>query len=254
MLVPRRRLRVPGAKLLKPLALYSTYRKMFTSRVTCPQAYRLSTRQRLATPASYDLLAWRIAALNKTYIAKLRRLFPLLFFAFAIGLFPPLAQKLFPPKLPIEMLSLYEIPRQLPQIEFHDVLDRNLTLKDFRGTFILLNVWATWCPPCKQEMPSLNQLASHFAAKDLTILPLSVDVSGVTAVRNFYKRMGIDKLAIYVDTSTQAMHLLGASGIPTTLLIDRDGLEMGRLIGATNWDTPEILDRLSKTMGIAPTE
>ena len=187
-------------------------------------------------------------------LKKAQAIIAVMILALGIILLPPLVRSLWPPELPRTMLNLHQTPRALPQFEFYDAVGNKLTLKDFRGTFILLNIWATWCPPCKQEMPSLNRLASRFAAKDLIILPLSIDVSGVPTVRYFYEKMDLDKLPIYIDTSSNAMHVLGAVGVPTTLLIDRDGLEIGRLIGAVNWDAPEIIDQLSKTMRVTATE
>ena len=190
---------------------------------------------------------------NGSHFRKASRLAALVIFALGIILLPSFLQRVFPPALPVLMLSLHEVPRSLPRLEFQDSVGRNLTLENFRGSFILLNVWATWCPPCKQEMPSVNRLVSYFSADDLKILPLSIDVSGVPAVRYFYKSMHLDKLLIYVDPSTKAMQVLSASGIPATVLINRDGLEIGRVIGATKWDAPEIIDQLSKAMGIAAT-
>jgi thiol-disulfide isomerase/thioredoxin len=159
---------------------------------------------------------------------------------------PPLIHKLFPPGLPIAALHVHETPRRLAEFKFYDDTGRNLTLDHFRHTFILLNVWATWCPPCKEEITSLNHLASLFATKDLRIIPISVDVSGASEVRYFYKKMGLKRLPIYIDPSQNAMHALAVSGIPTTLLINRDGLEIGRLVGAAQWDAPAIVKRIAK--------
>ena len=76
------------------------------------------------------------------------------------------------------MFDLYEVPRPLAEIEFQDETGKKYTLGQFHGNFALVNIWATWCPPCKEEMPSLNSLASHFSAKDLKIIPISVERFG----------------------------------------------------------------------------
>ena len=134
-------------------------------------------------------------------------------------------------------------------VEFQDSTGADLTLDRFRGSFVMLNLWATWCPPCTEEMPSLNRLASRFSAEDLAIVPISIDVSGVRGARQFYKTMGLDKLPIYAASPTNAMAALGVKAIPTTLLINRDGQEIGRLVGPANWDSPLLGEQLLKVIG-----
>ena len=157
-----------------------------------------------------------------------------------------LARKLFPPDLPATMPALHAAPLALPAIEFQDAVGNKVTLERFRGRFVLLNIWATWCGPCKAEMPSLNALAAHMPAKNFAIVPISVDVSGAVAVRGFYKDYALDRLAIYIDPASNAMHALGVIGIPTTLLIDRDGREIARQIGPLQWDAPAVVDGIAR--------
>lgn len=178
------------------------------------------------------------------------RKFGALILLLAFLLVPPLMQKLVLKPLPTVKITLRETPVSLPEIKFQNARGENLTLGNFRGSFILLNVWATWCPPCKQEMPSLDRLATKFSTADLQIVPLSIDVSGLPDVRYFYREMVLKNLSIYVDPSTKAMRELGVVGIPTTLLINREGLEVGRLIGPTKWDDAAIVEQLSSAMGI----
>jgi|SRR5579862_1463323 len=177
---------------------------------------------------------------------KLLRLVPIVIVAAGFFLAPSLVRQFFPIQLPSTMPALHASPRPLPAFEFRDGDGRKFTLADFRGRFVLLNFWATWCAPCKEEMPSLDALASRFPAKDLVVVPVSVDLSGVTAVRAYYKRLALDNLAVYADPTSDAMHALGVIGIPTTLLINADGLEIGRLVGAARWNAAAIVEGLSK--------
>jgi thiol-disulfide isomerase/thioredoxin len=178
-----------------------------------------------------------------------RSLIPILVIVCGFVAIPPLLHKLFPPKLPVALLLVHAPPRRLADFAFSDGSARSFTLDRFRGHFILVNVWATWCPPCKEEMASLNHLALLFAGTDLEIIPISIDVSGAPEVRSFYERLGLNKLPIYVDPSKKVMDALAITGIPTTLLIDRDGREIGRMVGPAQWDAPESVKRISEIVG-----
>ena len=141
---------------------------------------------------------------------------------------------------PLE-LSVFDQPRDVPEIHFIDADNRNLTLADFRGKIVLLNIWATWCVPCRKEMPALDRLQAQLGSDDFIVLPLSIDRAGLPAVKKFYAELGLQKLGIYVDSSGAASRALGAPGVPTTLLIDRNGREVARKMGAAEWDGPEMV-------------
>jgi thiol-disulfide isomerase/thioredoxin len=179
---------------------------------------------------------------------KLLRLVPIVIVAAGFFLAPLLVRQFFPMQLPSTMPALHASPRPLPAFEFRDGDGRKLTLADFRGRFVLLNFWATWCAPCKEEMPSLNALAARVSTKVLAIIPISVDVAGTVSVRRYYKEFALDRLSVYADPTSDAMHALGIIGIPTTLLINSDGLEIGRLVGAAQWGAPAIVEGLSKVI------
>jgi len=181
--------------------------------------------------------------------AKLRRLAPLALALVVFAFAPYLARNFFPEELPAAMPSLHAQPLAVPGIQFKDAAGQTKTLADFRGSYVLLNVWATWCTPCKQEMPSLNALAANFPPKDLAIVPMSIDVGGDAAVNRYYRDFKLDRLAIYADPASKAMHALGVVAIPTTLLIDRDGKEIARQIGPAQWDSPAIVEGLGKIVG-----
>jgi thiol-disulfide isomerase/thioredoxin len=136
-------------------------------------------------------------------------------------------------------LSVFEHPRDLPVIRFSDADGRKLTLAEFRGKTVLLNIWATWCVPCRKEMPTLDRLQARLGGADFQVVALSIDRKGLSVVAPFYRRLGLKALGIYVDETGQAASALGSVGIPTTLLIDKTGREIARKLGPAEWDSPE---------------
>ena len=145
-------------------------------------------------------------------------------------------------------LSVFDQPRGLPEIRFQDDQGHDLTLGDFRGRVVLLNVWATWCVPCRKEMPALDRLQAQLGGRYFHIVPLSIDRAGVAPVKRFYQEVGVEKLSIYVDPSGRGSHSLAIPGVPTTLLIDREGREVASKMGAAEWDGPEMVSLVERTM------
>jgi thiol-disulfide isomerase/thioredoxin len=129
-------------------------------------------------------------------------------------------------------------PAPAPELRFTDAEGRELTLADFKGRVVLLNLWATWCVPCVEEMPSLDRLQARLGGPDFEVVAISVDRQGAAVVAPFYERLGLKRLGIYLDRSSQSMRALGLRGLPTSLVIDRDGRIAGRLEGAAAWDSP----------------
>ena len=127
--------------------------------------------------------------------------------------------------------SALETPRELPELRFIDGQGREMTLEEFKGKTILLNIWATWCVPCREEMPALDRLQAKLGGPGFEVVPLSIDREGLPVVKAFYEELGLKALGIYVDQSGKANRQLGAVGIPTTLLVDREGRELGRTLG-----------------------
>ena len=141
-------------------------------------------------------------------------------------------------------MPLHDKPRQMLSPPFVNGKGRDLTLADFRGRVVLLNIWATWCVPCREEMPTLDALQEKLGGDDFHVLPLSIDRAGMRVVRSFYEEIGIRHLDMYLADSTRAMLAFGALGFPTTILIDRDGFERGRLVGPAEWDSPEVMAQI----------
>jgi thiol-disulfide isomerase/thioredoxin len=135
-------------------------------------------------------------------------------------------------------------PRPVAAFSFTDRDDAPLTLADFHGRMVLLNLWATWCVPCRKEMPALDRLQAKLGGSGFTVLPLSIDHRGRDVVARFYRELGLKSLSIYVDTSANVTYAVNAVGMPTTLLIDAQGRELGRVVGPAEWDGAAMLSRL----------
>lgn len=146
------------------------------------------------------------------------------------------------------IFAVHSEPRAMPQLAFEDEKGRKLTLADFRDKVVLLNVWATWCVPCREEMPALDRLQQQMSGRDFQVLALSIDSGGAPAVRRFYDETGVRSLAIYVDPAMQATASLKIVGVPTTLLVDRKGREIGRHIGPAQWDGMDALQAIKAHM------
>ena len=139
------------------------------------------------------------------------------------------------------LMPLHDAPREVISLPFIDGEERNVSLTDFHGRIVLLNVWATWCAPCRKEMPMLDRLQAQLGGSDFHVLPLSIDKAGLKPVRRFYEEMGIQNLGVYLAEDLRAMIAFSVVGLPTTLLIDREGREIARLAGPAEWDSPEAL-------------
>ncbi|MBN9010335.1 MAG: TlpA family protein disulfide reductase, partial [Rhizobiales bacterium] len=143
-------------------------------------------------------------------------------------------------------------PATVPELKFIDGSEKPLSLANFKGRPVLLNIWATWCLPCRKEMPSLDRLQAKFDPAKFLVLTLSIDRAGIPAVKKFYADLGIKSLGVYVDQSSAALHQLGLIGIPGTLLINREGQEIGRKLGPAEWDSPEVIALLREHFGVEP--
>lgn len=135
-------------------------------------------------------------------------------------------------------------PPQVPDLRFVDGSGEPMSLSDFRGRVVLLNVWATWCTPCRKEMPDLDRLQQALGGAGFEVVALSIDRGGAPAVEPFYEEMAIQSLRIYVDANAQALGALGALGIPVTLLVDGQGRELWRVSGVIDWDAPAVIERI----------
>ncbi|MGZ8331158.1 MAG: TlpA disulfide reductase family protein [Rhodoplanes sp.] len=117
-------------------------------------------------------------------------------------------------------------------------------LSDLRGPGLVINFWATWCAPCVKEMPALDRLAATAGERGLRVLALSADREGAPVVRQFYEKNGVQNLQIAIDKMGRVGRATGIDGLPTTVLYDAKGREVGRVVGTAEWDDPAVVDFL----------
>ena len=138
---------------------------------------------------------------------------------------------------------------QLPELAFNDADDKPLKLADYKGKVVLLNFWATWCAPCVKEMPSLDRLQAEMGKDKFVVLPLSLDGPSRPKVAPFYKDKKLSHLGVYFDKGRKSMQALDISILPTSILVDTQGRELGRLEGEADWDKPEALALMKGATG-----
>lgn len=159
-----------------------------------------------------------------------------------------------PPDGGLSRLREHPEGRPLPEgLVFTDAAGRETGFAAFRGRGLVVNFWATWCPPCVAEMPALDALHAAVAAEGLEVLALSSDRGGKAQVEPFYQRTGIRHLGIWLDPRGAAGRALGVRGLPTTVIIDRKGQEVARLEGEAAWDRPELVAAIRRLTG-TPTD
>ncbi len=134
---------------------------------------------------------------------------------------------------------IHKSPRPLPDFSYVDEQGKSHSLKDLRGKVVLLNLWATWCGPCRHEMPWLDSLKDRYRDQPFEMLTISIDRGGLKKPRRFFDRIGIRHLTLYGDPTGRLASKLKAFGMPTTLLIDRKGRELGRMAGPAEWNSSD---------------
>ena len=147
------------------------------------------------------------------------------------------------------ILTPHAEPRAVADLEFADGDSRPVKLSDFRGKVILVNVWATWCVPCRTEMPTLDRLQGQLGGADFEVVALSIDRAGAKAVTPFYLEIDVTRLKIYVGPAASVTRALGVVGLPTTVLIDRQGREVARFVGPAEWDDPAMIATIRRYIG-----
>lgn len=116
-----------------------------------------------------------------------------------------------------------------------------LDLTDFRGRAVLINIWATWCIPCRTEMPSLDRLQARLGSPDFEVVAISIDRGGREVVRPFFDETGIEYLTVYLDPAVASLAALSVLGVPTSVYLDENGREIFRVVGPAEWDSPEMI-------------
>lgn len=144
--------------------------------------------------------------------------------------------------------------REIKPVTFIDASGRQLSLADYNGKAVLLNYWATWCPPCVKEMPALSELQKKYGAAGLAVVTISQDWNGDLAktsakVSRFFSLNRIDNLPAYLDDNSESSDHLGIESLPTTIIIDRNGRERGRVEGLLNTEDVDFQKLLTSIMG-----
>ena len=132
-----------------------------------------------------------------------------------------------------------KVPAKLPEVKFIDASNAERSLSEWHGKVVLLNLWATWCAPCRKEMPTLDALNKDLGGVDFDVVAISIDRGGLAKPKRFLDQIKVEKIALYNDKKGSLVGALRALGMPTTLLIDREGRELGRLVGPAEWNSED---------------
>jgi len=153
----------------------------------------------------------------------------------------------------IAALAVDPKPIAAPAISFDTPEGGKTTLADFKGRALLVNLWATWCVPCRAEMPALDRLQAKAGGADFQVVAINVDTARLERARAFLDGIGVKNLKRYADPSAdsfETLRLAGkALGLPTSLLIDKDGCEIGVVAGPANWDAPDAVAAVTALAG-----
>ncbi len=140
-------------------------------------------------------------------------------------------------------------PGAVPDAAFADGTGAARTLAEWRGSGVVLNFWATWCAPCVREMPALDRLTKMVAGDGIAVLALSEDRGAPSVVTAFYEKHAIRNLPVLMDTRRKQLAGFAIPGLPTTVLIDAGGNEVGRVVGVAEWDTDDAAAFLRRCLG-----
>jgi len=144
----------------------------------------------------------------------------------------------------IKNLVLVKSPKIYESITFKNINKENVDLDDFKGKLILLNFWATWCAPCKEEMPSLDALQSNINFSNLKIFPINIGQEDESKSELFFKKLNIQNLDIYIDAPITLAKKFALRGVPTTILFNKQGEEFARIIGSIDFNNEKFINWL----------
>lgn len=140
-------------------------------------------------------------------------------------------------------------PLAVNNIQFVDANNNIHSLNDYRGKVVLVNFWATWCKPCVDEMPSLSKLQESVSGLGIEVVAISLDYKGISAINDFYKEYGITNLAPFLDTKGAAFKAMELKALPTTLILNKNGEEVARVLGDLDWADKQAKDYLVALLG-----
>jgi thiol-disulfide isomerase/thioredoxin len=156
----------------------------------------------------------------------------------------------------VAALAVTQTPFRLPDIAFRDADGRERTLKDWRGRTVLLNLWATWCVPCRKEMPALDALERALGGPKFQVVAVNIDTRDADKPRAFLNSIDVKHLAYYSDQSAKVFQELKSAGkafgMPATLIVDRDGCELGAMAGPAEWASADGMKLVSAAVASGP--
>ena len=144
----------------------------------------------------------------------------------------------------IDNIVINKNPKIYGEVVFKDINQKNISLADHKGKLLILNFWATWCLPCREEMPSLDLLQSNDKLNNLKVFPINIGQEDLSKSKTFFKELKIKNLNIYYDPSVTLAKKFSLRGLPTTILFDKDGKEFARIIGSIDFNDKEFIDWL----------
>tara|TARA_Y100000590_G_scaffold401950_1_gene487225 strand:+ start:2250 stop:2789 length:540 start_codon:yes stop_codon:yes gene_type:complete len=148
--------------------------------------------------------------------------------------------------VPLNNIAINETPKPVSSIKFEDFYGTKIDLNDYKGKLVIINFWATWCAPCKKEMPSLERLSQNTKFNNLQVLPVNMEKPNMEKTKNFFSELNIEKLQIYFDRDLNFVKEFKLRGVPTTILINKKGEEFARIIGEVDFENKKFLKWLLK--------
>ena len=145
----------------------------------------------------------------------------------------------------IKNLIIHNEKKKIEKAEFFNSKNKKVNLNDYKSNLVIINFWATWCAPCKEEMPHLNQLKSKSKFKDIEIIPINIADEELKKSKEFFEELNINNLEIFYGSSIELAKEFKLRGIPTTIIIDKEGYEFARIIGFIDFENKSFLDWLS---------
>ena len=144
----------------------------------------------------------------------------------------------------IKNLIIIKDPKIYEEVTFKDINQKDVNLANFKGKLLILNFWATWCSPCREEMPSLDDLQSNPNFNNLKIFPINIDQNDASKSESFFKELNIQNLSIYFDAPITLAKKFSLRGVPTTILFNKEGKEFARIVGSTDFTDNEFINWL----------
>ncbi|WP_224824890.1 TlpA disulfide reductase family protein [Cognatishimia sp. MH4019] len=137
----------------------------------------------------------------------------------------------------MKKLTFHSDPQVVPSTAFVDASDAELSLEAYRGKYVVLNFWATWCAPCRHEMPMLSNLQTEFQSDTFEVVTIATGRNSLTGMRKFFDEISVDNLPLYRDPRQKLAREMAVLGLPITVILDPEGREIARLIGDAEWDS-----------------